>query len=62
MNGLLLNSGLFDRVWVQPASHDAGAALGAALHVYHEETGEPVKSQRLEHVYWGSDIGSATDV
>jgi carbamoyltransferase len=32
-NGKLLRSGLFDDVWVQPASGDAGGALGAALHV-----------------------------
>ena len=31
MNGKLLSSGLFDDVFVQPAAHDAGCALGAAL-------------------------------
>ncbi len=62
MNGLLLNSGLFDRVWVQPASHDAGAALGAALQVYYRETGQPVRPEKLEHVYWGTDIGSPETV
>ncbi|MEV0634200.1 carbamoyltransferase C-terminal domain-containing protein [Streptomyces sp. NPDC050619] len=31
LNGRILNSGLFDAVYVHPASHDAGAALGAAL-------------------------------
>lgn len=62
MNGSLLTSGLFERVFVQPASHDAGAALGAALHVYHEEQKKPVKSERVDHVYWGSDIGDATDI
>jgi carbamoyltransferase len=62
MNGRLLNSGLFDQVFVQPASHDAGAALGAALQVYHEECGEPVRTTRLEHVYWGTDIGPADRV
>ena len=30
-NGKLLESGLFDRIWIQPASGDAGGALGAAL-------------------------------
>ena len=29
-NGKLLESGLFDRMWIQPASGDAGGALGAA--------------------------------
>ena len=31
LNGRLASSALFDRVFVHPASHDAGAALGAAL-------------------------------
>ena len=30
-NGALLNSGLFDRVFVQPAAGDAGTSIGAAL-------------------------------
>lgn len=34
-NGKLLASGLFDDVWVQPASGDAGGALGAALAAWH---------------------------
>lgn len=31
MNGRLLRDGPFDSIWVQPAAHDSGAALGAAL-------------------------------
>ncbi len=30
-NGKLLKSGIFDKMWIQPASGDAGGALGAAL-------------------------------
>ncbi|MDT0614621.1 carbamoyltransferase family protein [Streptomyces lancefieldiae] len=30
-NGKLVESGLFDEIWVQPAAGDAGGALGAAL-------------------------------
>lgn len=30
-NGKLLNSGLFDEIWIQPASGDGGSAVGAAL-------------------------------
>lgn len=30
-NGRLLKSGIFDNIWIQPASGDAGGALGAAL-------------------------------
>ena len=34
-NGKLLREGIFERLWVQPASGDAGGALGAALAAYH---------------------------
>lgn len=34
-NGRVLRDGVFDRIWIQPASGDAGGALGAALAVYH---------------------------
>jgi carbamoyltransferase len=34
-NGKLLRSGLFDDIWIQPASGDAGGALGAALAGWH---------------------------
>ncbi|HBG05735.1 MAG: hypothetical protein A2075_06100 [Geobacteraceae bacterium GWC2_58_44] len=30
-NGKLLKSGIFDKIWIQPAAGDAGGALGAAL-------------------------------
>ena len=30
-NGTLVDSGLFDDVWIQPAAGDAGSAIGAAL-------------------------------
>jgi carbamoyltransferase len=40
-NGKLLRAGIFDDIWIQPASGDAGGALGAALHVWHAlEKGE----------------------
>ena len=32
-NGKIINAGVFDEVWVQPAAGDAGGALGAALAV-----------------------------
>lgn len=34
-NGKLLDAGIFDEIWVQPAAGDAGGALGAALAGYH---------------------------
>jgi carbamoyltransferase len=39
-NGKLQESGIFERLWIQPAAGDAGGALGAAYaahHIWHEE-------------------------
>src|SRR5690606_18172475 len=38
-NGKILREGIFERVWVQPASGDAGGALGAALFAWHQLEG-----------------------
>ncbi|BAJ28718.1 MULTISPECIES: carbamoyltransferase [Kitasatospora] len=35
-NGKIIQDGVFDEVWIQPAAGDAGGALGAALAVAHE--------------------------
>lgn len=35
-NGKVLRDGRFERIWIQPASGDAGGALGAALAAYHQ--------------------------
>jgi carbamoyltransferase len=40
-NGKILREGIFDNVWIQPASGDAGGALGAALFVWHQVLGKP---------------------
>ncbi|MGQ0592977.1 MAG: carbamoyltransferase family protein [Gammaproteobacteria bacterium] len=62
LNGKILYSGLFDEVFVQPAAHDAGLALGGALWVYYSEQERQghryLPPPRLEHVYLGTDIGS----
>lgn len=57
VNGKALYSGLFDRLFAQPAAHDAGGALGAALSVLNE--GSPGRRPgKLAHLYWGTDIGN----
>jgi carbamoyltransferase len=38
-NGKILQEGIFEDIWVQPAAGDAGGALGAALAVWHREAG-----------------------
>jgi carbamoyltransferase len=40
-NGRVLREGPFRRIWVQPASGDAGGALGVALAISHEVGGVP---------------------
>ncbi len=38
-NGRILREGVCDRLWIQPASGDAGGALGAALAAWHLHAG-----------------------
>ena len=46
-NGKLLDTKLFEQVWVQPAAGDAGGALGAALYVWYQYLKNPrVQSKR----------------
>jgi carbamoyltransferase len=40
-NGKMLRSGKIDHLWVQPASGDAGGAVGAALAAYHLYLNKP---------------------
>lgn len=42
-NGKLLREGVFDDLWIAPASGDAGGALGAALFVQHNLLKQPRK-------------------
>ncbi|HSU98455.1 MAG TPA: carbamoyltransferase C-terminal domain-containing protein, partial [Gemmatimonadaceae bacterium] len=52
MNARLRDAKIFDDVWVQPASGDAGTALGAALLVDAEER-DATSHSRMEHAYLG---------
>lgn len=62
LNGKILRSGMFENVFVQPAAHDAGCALGAALYAYYNANPMAKKPSKLEHVYWGTDIGGSPSV
>ncbi|HYL98668.1 MAG TPA: carbamoyltransferase C-terminal domain-containing protein [Blastocatellia bacterium] len=62
LNGKVLRSGLFDNVFVQPAAHDAGCALGAALFTYYKAGGERQAPRQMTDVYWGGDIGGAGQI
>jgi carbamoyltransferase len=55
MNGKLARLPWVDEIFVQPAAHDAGTALGAALNVYVEKTGQR-PDWRMEHTYWGPEF------
>ena len=55
MNGKLALLPWVDEIFVQPAAHDAGTALGAALQVYVEKTGQHPNWQ-MEHAYWGPEF------
>jgi carbamoyltransferase len=60
-NGKLLCSGLFKGVWIQPASGDAGGALGAALAVWHIVLGErrsPEAGDAMRGSYLGPAFGT----
>ena len=50
-NGKLLQSGLFDEIYVQPAAGDDGTALGAAL--YRESLAGEVKNTRMRVPFYG---------
>jgi carbamoyltransferase len=39
-NGRILREGPFDDIWIQPASGDAGGAIGSALFVWHQLLGK----------------------
>jgi carbamoyltransferase len=49
-NGRILNEGIFENVWIQPAAGDAGGALGAALAAWHLEDsdGNARRARRVE--------------
>ena len=40
-NGRILREGVFDDIWVQPASNDAGGALGVAQFIWHQLLDKP---------------------
>jgi len=60
LNGRLLSEDMFDEVFIQPAAHDAGGALGAALHAAHALGGGGRPA--LPHLFLGADLPSAADI
>lgn len=60
-NGRLLREGPFRDIWIQPASGDAGSAVGAALAVWYEYLDQPrqtVGRDAMQGVYLGPEFSS----
>ena len=57
-NGRILREGPFEEVWVQPASGDAGGALGVALAVWHRYLDKPRSSPQATGEWMPNSAGS----
>ncbi|MBF0206896.1 MAG: carbamoyltransferase [Oligoflexia bacterium] len=61
-NGKIIKEGIFKNVWIQPASGDAGGALGAALAIHYHHLGEErVLQSNGRDFQKGSYLGPAFD-
>ena len=60
MTGRLLLQNMFDEIFVQPASNDAGCALGAAL--YSTSWPEGQATPQMEHCYWGPSLPAIDEI
>jgi carbamoyltransferase len=59
-NGMIFDQTGFQDVYVQPAAHDAGTSIGAALYVQHQILNRP-RSFVMKHVYYGPEY-TGTDI
>lgn len=63
--GLLSRAGIFDKLWIQPASGDAGGALGAALWAWHVGAGQPrhvAVGDAMQGAFLGPEIAPASPI
>lgn len=58
-NWKILQNTPFKNIFIQPASGDAGGALGAALSVYHQGLDKP-RNYIMKHAHYGQDHSSRT--
>ncbi len=56
-NGRILREGPFDNIWIQPASGDAGGALGASLYVWYQYLNNPRHADGVNDTQKGSFLG-----
>jgi carbamoyltransferase len=47
----------FERIFIQPASGNAGCSIGAALYVWHELLSHKDRAYRMKHVFLGPKFG-----
>lgn len=57
-NGMIFERTNFRDVYVQPAAHDAGTSIGAALYLQHQELKAP-RQFEMRHVYYGPEYSDA---
>jgi carbamoyltransferase len=57
-NGLIFERTPFEDIYVQPAAHDAGTSIGAALHVWHQVFNQP-RGFVMRHAYYGPEYRDA---
>ncbi len=55
-NGRILPETAFDELYIQPATSDAGSAVGAAYYVWNQELHEP-RSFVMRHAFTGPEYG-----
>jgi carbamoyltransferase len=58
VNGKLVSENIFDNIWIQPASGDAGGAIGAALGAYYLMLNQPrtiISRDAMKGSYLGPD-------
>ena len=57
VNSKIAEAGIFENIWIQPASGDAGGALGAAYAAYHifygKERNKPVSFDAMKYAFLG---------
>jgi len=57
-NGLVFGKTPFEDLYIQPAAGDAGLAIGAAYHVWHQVLGRP-RSFVMDHAFWCPEFSDA---
>ena len=57
VNGKIVKNKIFENIWIQPASGDAGGSLGAALAFWHQELLKPRQISKSKDNMCGSYLG-----